>query len=180
MVNLETSKAIALKLASLDDQDASWVLSQLDESVRLELEPLMIQVRELGIDQKQLQNVLQSYDVLSLMETDEMNGASEVINNASYQEIMNLLAKEHPYYYQILVSAFEWKWKSDSNGVNRLNEVLPSDDKPLLKQAVIKVCEKNLIAHAPTAQQSLKANTTIYKRLKHIFRGLPRFRKVMR
>lgn len=150
MTNLDTSKLFALKLSSLNDSDFDWVYSQLEQDIKDSLNPLLQEIRSIGLDvvASDVDDLIQKNIRHSQVESIVQKNIS-IINDSSFHEIVNLFKVEPAYLLKTLINFEDWAWKSDreyiiSPKINSTKSICNIDSKILLKKSILSVVASSI------------------------------------
>lgn len=113
---MQNNRSVALKLHSLHDDDQRWLLSQLPEDDRREIEVLLAELTELGIPRLPLHELEEEVTAglqpdSSEPETAHLPDASRVVDQAEVSQILSLAESEPAEVMGILLSLSQWRWQ---------------------------------------------------------------------
>ena len=119
MTSLNASKLVALKLSSLNEADFNWIYSQLNDDIKIDLDPIIREIKEIGFDiDKNSINILtlsnQNYDDNTLVDRDV-----QMLDRSNYSEVAEVFKSESNLLFNTLLSIGPWKWEKDQNYIDK-------------------------------------------------------------
>lgn len=113
---MQNNRGVALKLHSLHDEDQRWLLSQLPDDTRHEIEGLLAELTELGIPRLPLHELEKGVEAglrpeLLEQEAEQSSEAAVIIDEAEVSQILKLAESEPAEVMGILLSLSQWRWQ---------------------------------------------------------------------
>jgi hypothetical protein len=152
---VDSSRQVALLLHGLAEPDRAWMLEQLGASQGQALQPLLTELRELGIpaDPALTAQALQAH---VQRRTAAERPPAAVIAEARAAQMQQALAGESVGLLAVLLAAGEWPWRHvflaslEPARARALNEVLETHrGGPALQQALLRAVAERLDAQSP-------------------------------
>jgi regulator of replication initiation timing len=179
MMNVEMSKLIALKLASLHKSDLDWIFSQLDGDVKDRLRSLVNEIHDVGLDLEQARSVIDNYNLFN-EDNSEDELFSKLIDTAEYKEILQIFNGEHPFFIEKLTSLYDWSWRNSSNkkmeNSKKTLHAKSTEQRSLLARAILDVTEKRLLERS-AIDNVAKHKSATQSFMLYVLRNIPILRK---
>ncbi|MGY1490774.1 hypothetical protein ACW4YW_15315 [Methylobacillus pratensis] len=175
---MDASRRLVLKLHTLHEEDRAWLLGQLPQEERIELQALLNELSELGI-QLEPEDIEQIYSqpVAKTQAELEADAADiQVINRATLSQIDIVFDGEPAVLMHHLLAMYPWTWKGDWQERRREMGLSPDTkavqptqavQRALLKAVAEQLRSQELLFEQPSlvsTQQSLQANGSEWKR----------------
>ncbi|EUJ10322.1 hypothetical protein Meth11DRAFT_1136 [Methylophilaceae bacterium 11] len=187
MSNVEKSKLIALKLASLPESDFNWIYDRLNQNVKDRLGPLVNEVRAIGINLSagEINDLFENHATSKDNHKNKENVLySEMIDQAGYQNIEDAFKSEPSYLLFALSGLHDWHWKTEFGYKNFVESKMKRAErielKALLAKSMIAATESLLQDKSTSRPLLTKASANSTTKLKGALERAPVIKRLFK